>query len=82
MQIYWDRRRFTLQKSPISKELALYTNLAAISLFRKTNMVAVTSSLKAVQASFHMIICNFSIVPAREHLAIGEGNEYEDLMET
>ena len=29
-----------------------------------------------------MIICNFSIVSAREHLAIGDGNEYEDLMET
>ena len=45
-------------------------------------MVAVTSSLNAVQASFHLIICNFSIVPATEQLAIGDGNEYEDLMET
>ena len=56
--------------------------MAAIPLFRNTNMVAVTSRKNAVQASFHMIICNFSIVPAREHLAIGDGNEYEDLMET
>ena len=62
--------------------MTLYTNMAAIPLFRNTNMVAVTSRKNAVQASFHMIICNFSIVPAREHLAIGDGNEYEDLMET